>query len=125
MGIFIDIKLEIVPLKINDLYGIEVIVGKEKMIINSAKNNFYIDLSSLAFAIDTDVRKLQEIISYSLTAKEYLAFYRDSYNKIIKVIDITCLNHLIRCLSNVGYDFRVLKTLKNQINKAVEQLGKE
>ncbi|AGK53169.1 hypothetical protein [Bacillus sp. 1NLA3E] len=120
----IYIRKEIVPLKKHDMYGIEVIKAKEKLVLNSSFKAVYIDISSLAMAIDLKVNQLLEEISYSPITKEYLAYYRIE-QKIIRVIDSQALNVLVRNLISAGYDFELLKTIRSQIYKTIEQMEKE
>jgi hypothetical protein len=119
-----DIKQEIVPLKRHENFGIEVLVGKEKLTLNTNQKGLYIDLCSLSWAIGITVRQLLEVISYNAITNESLAFYREE-QKIFKVIDSKCVNNLIRNLMAAGYDSELLKSTKNKINKTIEQMEKE
>jgi hypothetical protein len=124
MNVFIDICTEIKLIRKYDLNSIEVIKGKEKLSMNSYKKGLYIDLDSFAYALGITINQLLEVISYSATQRGYLAFYRNEY-KIIRVLDISGLNELIRNLMEGGYDIELLKTVREQVFKTVEQLEKE
>lgn len=45
---FINIKQEITPLKKHNQFGIEFLIGKEKLTLNSNQKGLYIDLCSLS-----------------------------------------------------------------------------
>jgi hypothetical protein len=119
-----DIKQEILPLKMCDQFGIEVIKGKEKLTLNTNQKGLYIDLCSFSLAIGMTMSQLLEVISYSPITKEYQAFYREE-QKITKVIDFKGLETLIRNLMATGCDFELLRTTRNQINKTIELMEKE
>lgn len=124
MNVLIDIRTEIELIRKYDQYSIEVIKGKEKLSMNSYKKGLYIDLDSFAYALGITINQLLEVISYSATQRGYLAFYRNEY-KIIRVLDISGLNELIRNLMGGGYDIELLKTIRDQIYKSIEQMEKE
>ncbi|KAB7663382.1 hypothetical protein [Bacillus sp. B1-b2] len=120
----INSKQEIKPLKKHDEFGIEVLIGKEKLTLNSNQKGLYIDLCSFSLAIGISISKLLEVISYSPITNEYLAFYRIE-QKIVKLIDVKGVEILIRNLMASGHDLEVLKTIRNQIKKTIEQMEKE
>jgi hypothetical protein len=117
----INIKQEILPLKKYEHYGIEVLKDKEKMTLNNIQKEIYIDLGSLSWSIGIKMNQLLDVISYSPITSEYMAFYREE-QKIIRVIYIRGAENLIRNLMSAGHDPEVLKTIRNQINKTIEQM---
>jgi hypothetical protein len=119
-----DIKQEILPLKKLDSFGIEILKGKEKLTLNTNQLGLYIDLSSLSLAVGITMNHLLEVISYCPITNEYMAFYRVE-QKIIKVIDNKAIDSLIRNLMAVGHNFELLKNIRDQINKTIEQMVKE
>jgi hypothetical protein len=119
-----DIKQEIVPIKKHEQFGIEVLKGKEKLTLNTNQKELYIDLYSLSWAMGITINQLLEVVSYNPISREYLAYYRDE-QKIVKVIDIKGAEILIRNFVVAGYDLELIKNIRNQINKTIEQMEKE
>lgn len=118
----IDIKIEIRPEKMIEDHGLKVIKGKEKLTLNNYTKKFYLELFSLEKETGIKMNQLIEVISYSATLRENLAYYRDAHEKIIKLLNFDCLNELIRNLMIAGYDFDVLRAIRDQLNKTIQKI---
>lgn len=106
-------------------YGIQLVKGKEKLsILNNYEKDMYIELSSLVEVLGLSMNKFLDEIGYNPVLRGYLAHFREA-NRIFKVINVECLNLLFRNLASSGYDVDLLKTVKEQIKKALTQFEKE
>jgi len=122
MGVFINIHTEIDALEHCEDYGIEIVKGRSKAILNKNYNMYYVSLDSFALAMEISIYQLLELISYNPAVGEYLAFYKNNQHKSIRVIEITGLNELIRGLKGLGYNLALLKTINDQCYKILEQI---
>jgi hypothetical protein len=120
--IFTNIQKEITLVSAYEGFGLEIVKGKEKSILNSNNEDLYLDLVSFANAMEMDINELMELISYNAVIKGYLAFYRDKNYKVIKVLSIDGIIDFIRCLRGLGYYLTLLKAIHHQVNKALEQI---
>jgi hypothetical protein len=106
-------------------FGIEVVKGRERMsMIRNFQKGYYLDLSCLATALNVNMSKLLEDLAYNSAISGYFAHYRNE-GRIIKVVDIECVNSMIRNLAGADYDFELLRCVKNKIINITEQMGKE
>lgn len=107
-------------------YGLEVVFGKDRMsMIKNYQKGYFLDLSSLSTVLGVSMSKLLEDLSYNSAIRGHFAHYRNE-GRIIKVIDIECLNSMIRSLaSSNGYPIELLKSVHSEINKIKEQMEKE
>jgi hypothetical protein len=115
------IQLEIVPLAFYCDYGLEVVKGRDKRIINKNRGSLYLDLCSFASAMEIPLKQLEEVISFNTVLKGYLAFYRNEQYKIVKVLDIKGFDSLIRGLMDCGCNRTLLITIREQASKLIQQ----
>lgn len=114
-----------VSLKYEQYGWLELVKGKERMsMLNNYQKGYFLDLNSLATALNVSINKLLEVLSYHSAIRGHFAHYR-SGGRIIKVMDIDSLDLMIRHLASCGYDLELLKVTKEQIKKALTQFKKE
>lgn len=116
-----NIQLEIVPVTFHIDYGLEIIEGREKTMVNKYKGTLYLDLAAFANALEIPLTKLEEVISYNTVVKSQLALYRNEHDRVVKVLDITGLDSLLRSLMDFGCNTDLLKTIRDQVNKLIQQ----
>ena len=122
MGVFINIHSEIEAIEHFEEYGLEIVRGRNKSILNKNYDRYYLDLGSFSLSLGISIKQLLESISYIPVVGEYLAYYRKEQQKPIQVLEITGLNELIRGLKGIGYNLDLLKTIRDQCNKLHEQI---
>jgi hypothetical protein len=125
MGVFINIHKEIYALEQYDGYGLEMVKGRNKVVLNKDHERYYLDLVSFANAIEVSINQQLEVISYLLSVGEYLAFYRNKQYKPIGVLEITGFEELIKGLRGLGFNLDLLRTIREQCYKLQEQIKKE
>jgi hypothetical protein len=122
MGIFINLQTEIDVIEHYEGYGIEMVKGWDKAILNRNPEVYYIDLVSFAIALEIKVNQLLELISYIPSVGEYLAYYTNNQYKYIRVLEINGLDELIAGLRGLCGNIDLLKRIREQCYKLQEQI---
>ncbi|PGM59903.1 hypothetical protein [Bacillus sp. AFS053548] len=122
MGVFINLQTEIEVQEHFEEYGMEMVKGRNKVVLNKNYDRYYLDLGSFALSIGISINQLLESINYIPTTGEYLAFYKNEQHKPIRVLEFTGLNELIRGLKALGFNLDLLKTIRDQCYKLHEQI---
>lgn len=122
MSIFINIYSEIDVIEHYEGYGLEIVKGSNNAILNRIEDSYYLELNSFALLVGISIDQLLESISFITVTGEYLAYYRNEQHKLIRVLEITGLNELIRGLRSLGYNLELLKTIHDQCYKIHEQI---
>lgn len=125
MGVFVNIHTEIQAKEHYEEYGLEIVKGRSKAILNKSYDRYYLDLASFANAMEISINKLLESISYITKVGEYLAFYKNNQQKSIQVLEIIGLDELVRGLRGMGYNIELLRTTREQCYKLHEQIKHE
>jgi hypothetical protein len=84
MSLLINFTTEIELIRKCDQYGIQVLKGREKLSMNNYQKGLYLDLSSFANALDVNLNKLLEDLSYNPAIRGHVAYYHHE-NRVINV----------------------------------------
>lgn len=111
---------ELALIKHYEGYGLELYKAKEKILLNRNNEALYIDLHSLANALNLTYGKLLELINYNASSKGNLAFYRNKDYRTIKIFHVQGIKDLFKVLVVYEIDRELLNTLRIQVNKLIE-----
>lgn len=119
---YLNAKTEILVTDFYEGYGLKIVKGKEKLVINTNRKELYLDLLSLSNELNTTLDRLSELISYNNACIDNLAFYRNEENKVIKVLNVACVNGLIRSINGLEFNIKLLKTVREKVMKMIKQI---
>jgi hypothetical protein len=103
-------------MKLYEYYGISICKAEEKTILNRNKEQLYLDLYSLANALNLTYKELLEFISYSQSLKGNLAYYRNTEFRVIKVFHVQGISELYKILLTYGVNSELLNTTRLQLS---------
>ncbi|SDJ77141.1 hypothetical protein [Sediminibacillus albus] len=122
MSVFINIQKEIVVTDYYEKYGLKVVKGSDKAILNRIQEVYYLNLKSFASKIKLEFDLLMELINYSPGINEYLAYYRDENYKFIRVLELAGRNELVGGLRGRVPNLEALRKTREQAYKLHNQL---
>lgn len=82
----------------------------------------YLNLTTLAIALNTSGGRLEELISYNAGNKAYLAYYRNENYRAVKVISVHSIDELFKQFHGLEFSSQLLKEVKEKINELIKHI---
>ena len=121
MSIYVGAMPEVIPMQVYEGKNICIIKAKER-VINRGREKLFINLHSLANALNVPFDSLLEILSYKAEMRGYLHFCRNLEMKATRLFDLEGFESLVRELNYLGYDKELLSSLRGEVKQMIEQI---